>query len=71
MDYFQQNRQNFPSPDSSKLAGMIRSRLQTQRRDARMQEYLAELKAKAKITINQAALAAVKKETKAPDNPKK
>ncbi len=71
MDYFRQNRQNFPSPDSNKLAGMIRSRLQTQRRDARMQEYLAELKAKAKITINQAALAAVKKETKAPGDPKR
>lgn len=71
MDYFRQNRQNFPSPDSNKLTGMIRSRLQTQRRDARMEEYLAELKAKAKITINQAALAAVKKETKVPGNPKR
>jgi hypothetical protein len=71
MDYFQQNRQNFTSPDSNKVANMIRSRLLTERRDARMQEYVAGLKAKAKITINQAALAALKKETKAPGNPKR
>ena len=65
MDYFRQNRQNFTSPDSNQFMGMIRSRLLTERRDARMQEYLAGLKAKAKITINQAALAAVKKEATA------
>ena len=65
MDYFQQHRQNFTSPDSNQVAGMIRSRLLTERRDARMQEYLAGLKARAKITINQAALAAVKKEATA------
>jgi len=70
MDYFQQHRQNFTSPDSNQVAGMIRSRLLTERRDARMQEYLAGLKAKAKITINQAALAAVKKEATARGNPK-
>jgi hypothetical protein len=40
-----------------------------ERRDARMKEYVAGLKAKAKITINQAALAALKKETKAPGKP--
>jgi peptidyl-prolyl cis-trans isomerase C len=71
MDYFQQNRQNFPSPDSNKVVSMIRSRLLTERRDARMRDYMAGLKAKAKITINQAALAALRKETKAPDNPKR
>jgi len=71
MDYFRQNRQNFPSPDSNKVAGMIRSRLLSERRDARVQEYVAGLKARAKITINQTALAAVKKETKAPGNPKR
>ena len=70
-DYFQQHRQNFTSPDSNQVAGMIRSRLLTDRRDARMQEYVAGLKAKAKITINQAALAAVKKETTARGNPDK
>ena len=70
MDYFQRHRQNFTSPDLSQVAGMIRSRLLTERRDARMQEYLAGLKAKAKITINQAALAAVKKEATAAGNPK-
>jgi peptidyl-prolyl cis-trans isomerase C len=70
MDYFQQHRQNFTSPDSNQVAGMIRSRLLTERRDARMQEYLAGLKAKAKITINQAALAAVEKEATARGNPK-
>ena len=69
MDYFRQNRQNFTSPDSNRVAGMIRSRLLTERRDARLQEYLAGLKAQAKITINQAALAAVKKETTG--NPKR
>ena len=63
MDYFRQNRQNFTSPDSNQVAGMIRSRLLTERRDARLQEYLAGLKAKAKITVNQAALAALKKQT--------
>jgi len=71
MDYFRQNRQNFTSPDSNQVAGMIRSRLLTERRDARMQEYLAELKAKAKITIDDAALAAVKKEATARGNPKR
>jgi peptidyl-prolyl cis-trans isomerase C len=71
MDYFRQNRQNFASPDSNQVANMIRSRLLNERRDARMQEYLAGLKAKAKITIDQAALAAVKKATKAPGNPKR
>jgi hypothetical protein len=63
MDYFRQNRQNFTSPDSSRVASMIRNRLLNERTEARTQEYLAELKAKAKITINQAALAALKKET--------
>jgi parvulin-like peptidyl-prolyl isomerase len=71
MDYFRQNRQNFPSPDSNQVAGMIRSRLLNERRDARMQEYLAGLKAKAKITISQTALAALKKEAKVPGNPKR
>jgi peptidyl-prolyl cis-trans isomerase C len=70
MDYFHTHRDNFTSPDSNQVASMIRSRLLTERRDARMQEYLAELKAKAKITINQAALAAVKKEATARGNPK-
>jgi hypothetical protein len=71
MDYFRQNRQNFTTPDSNQVAGMIRSRLLTERRDARMQEYLAGLKAKAKITINPAALAAVKREATARGNPKR
>jgi len=71
MSYFQEHRQNFTSPDSTRVAGMIRSRLLTERRDARMQEYLAGLKAKAKITINQAALAALKKEATATGNPKR
>jgi peptidyl-prolyl cis-trans isomerase C len=71
MDYFRQNQQNFTSTDSNRVMGMIRSRLLTERREARLQEYLAGLKAKAKITINQAALAAVKKTTKAPVNPKR
>ncbi len=71
MDYFRQNRQNFASPDSNRVASMIRSRLLTERRDARMEEYLAELKAKAKITIDDAALAAVKKEATASVNPKR
>ncbi len=61
MDYFRQNRQNFTSPDSSRVAEMIRSRLLVERRDARMEKYLAGLKAKAKITIDDAALAAVQK----------
>jgi peptidyl-prolyl cis-trans isomerase C len=64
-DYFRAHRDNFPSPDSNQVAGMIRSRLLTERRDARTQDYLAGLKAKSKITINEAALAAVKKETTA------
>lgn len=65
MDYFRQNRQNFTSPDSNRVAGMIRSRLLVERRDARTEEYLAGLKAKAKITIDEAALAAVQKEATA------
>ena len=71
MDYFRQNRQNFTSPDSNRVIGMIRSRLLTERREARLQEYLAGLKAKAKITINRAALAALTKTTKVPGNPKR
>jgi len=71
MDYFRQHRDDFPSPDSNQVAGMIRSRLLTTRRDARMQEYLAGLKAKVKIEINQAALAAVKKEAPARAEPKR
>jgi peptidyl-prolyl cis-trans isomerase C len=71
MDYFQQHRQNFTTADASQVAGMIRSRLLNERRDARMREYVAELKAKAKITINQVALAAVKKEATARRNPKR
>jgi len=70
MDYFQQNRENLTTPDTNQVANMIRSRLLTERRDARMQEYVAELKAKAKITINQAALAAVKKQATARVNPR-
>ena len=70
MDYFQQHRQNFTTPDTSQVASMIRSRLLTERRNARMQEYQAGLKAKAKITINQTALAAVKKEATARGKPK-
>jgi peptidyl-prolyl cis-trans isomerase C len=70
MDYFLQNRQNFTSPDTSQVASMIRSRLLTERRDARMQEYVVELKAKAKITINQAVLAAVKRQATARVKPK-
>ena len=70
MDYYRQNRQNFTTPDSNQVAGMIRNRLLNERRDARMQEYVAGLKAKAKITINQAALAAVQKEATARGNPK-
>jgi parvulin-like peptidyl-prolyl isomerase len=70
MGYFRQHRDDFTSPDSNQFAGMIRGRLLTERRDARMQEYLAGLKAKAKIRINQAALAAVKKEATARAKPK-
>jgi peptidyl-prolyl cis-trans isomerase C len=69
MDYFQQHRENFTTPDTSQVANMIRSRLLTERRNAQMQEYVAGLKAKAKITINQAALAAVKKEATAKGKP--
>jgi peptidyl-prolyl cis-trans isomerase C len=70
MEYFQQHRENLTTPDTNQVANMIRSRLLTERRDARLQEYVAELKAKAKITINQAALAVVKKEATARVNPK-
>ncbi len=69
MDYFREHRNDFTSPDSSQVASMIRNRLLNDRRDERLQEYLAGLKAKAKITINQAALAAVKKEAIAGPNP--
>jgi hypothetical protein len=71
MDYFRANRQNFTSPDSSQVAGMIRSRLLAERRDARLQEYLAGLKAKAKITVNDAALRAVHKPPRVPDKSKR
>jgi parvulin-like peptidyl-prolyl isomerase len=71
MDYFRQNRRNFTTPDSNQVASMIRSRLLNERREARMTEYLAGLKAKAKITINQAALAAVKKEAAARAKPQR
>ncbi len=67
--YYQRNRENFTSPDFNQVAGTIRSRLLTEARDARFQQYLAELKAKSKIAINQAALAAVKTETKATGKP--
>jgi peptidyl-prolyl cis-trans isomerase C len=70
MDYFRQRRENFTTTDTSQVASMIRSRLLNERRDARMKEYVAELKAKAKITINRAALAAVEKEATARGNPK-
>jgi hypothetical protein len=70
MEYFQQHRENLTTPDTNQVANMIRSRLLTERRDARLQAYVAELKAKAKITINQAALAVVKKEATARVNPK-
>jgi len=71
LDYFRQHRENFTSPDSNRVAGMIRNRLLAERRNAREQEYVAELKAKAKITIDEAALAAVKKEATATGNPKR
>jgi len=71
MDYFRQNRQNFTSPDSDRVAGMIRSRLLNERREARMNEYLAELKAAAKITIDQAALAALRKPARTPAKTKR
>jgi len=71
MNYFRQNRQNFPSPDSNQVIGMIRNRLLNEQRDSLMNNYVAGLKAKAKITINQAALAALKKPAEAPAKPKR
>jgi peptidyl-prolyl cis-trans isomerase C len=70
MDYFRQHRDDFTSPDSSRVAGMIRNRLLTERRNAREREYVAELKAKAKITIDEAALAALKKEATTTGKPR-
>jgi peptidyl-prolyl cis-trans isomerase C len=70
LDYFRQHRDDFTSPDSSQVTGMIRNRLLNERRDARMQEYVAGLKAKAKIKIDEAALAAVKKEATARAKPR-
>lgn len=70
-DYFRQNRQNFSLDDSSRVAGMIRSRLLNERREARLKEYVEELKAKSTVKINQAALAAVKREAKAPGKSKR
>jgi len=70
-DYFIKNRQNFASPDTNQVANMIRSKLLNERREARMREYVAGLKAKAKITIDQAALAALKKENVTPGKSKR
>jgi peptidyl-prolyl cis-trans isomerase C len=70
LDYFRQHRDDFTSPDSSQVTGMIRNRLLNELRDARMQEYVAGLKAKAKIKIDEAALAAVKKEATARAKPR-
>jgi hypothetical protein len=69
MDHFRANRQNFATQDSSRVMGMIHHRLGGQRRDERFREYSAELKAKARIAINQAVLKSVKKDTRPAKKP--
>jgi peptidyl-prolyl cis-trans isomerase C len=64
MDYYRSNRQNFTSQDSTRVAGMIRSRLQGERKDAALAEYIAALKGKAQIKINEAVLKSVNKDAK-------
>ncbi len=63
-NYFQQNRQNFTTQDSNRVAGLIRGRLLSERRDARFKQYTAELRAGAKIRINEAALKGVTAEVR-------
>jgi len=69
MNYFGQHRDNFTSPDTHQVAGTIRNRLLNEGREKRMREYLAELKAKSKIAVNQAALAAVSNDAKGKPQP--
>jgi peptidyl-prolyl cis-trans isomerase C len=64
MDYYRANRANFPDQDSTKVAGMIRSRLQNERRNAALSDFTAALKAKSQIKINEAVLKSVKKDEK-------
>jgi parvulin-like peptidyl-prolyl isomerase len=64
--YWHENRDKFPSPDSTAAAGMIRNRLLTGQREARLQEYLTGLRSKARIHVNEKLLATVRRELPRP-----
>jgi parvulin-like peptidyl-prolyl isomerase len=62
LEYWQANRDKFPDPDPKAAMGMLRNRLQTERRAAAAQAYTARLREGAKITVNQPVLATVRRE---------
>jgi parvulin-like peptidyl-prolyl isomerase len=59
--YYQQNKANFTDTSYARVSAMIRSRLQRERGDARFKEFADGLRAKAKISVNQALLRKVKR----------
>ncbi len=60
-DYWRTNRDKFPDPDSNAVVSLIRNRLLAERRDSRLQEYLAELRGQANIKVNERLLANVRR----------
>ncbi len=55
-EYYLTHRDRYPGNDFNAVAGLIRNNLTIERRDARFKAYVAELRSRAKITINRAAL---------------
>ncbi|MBM3323762.1 hypothetical protein FJY69_09845, partial [candidate division WOR-3 bacterium] len=65
-DYWRANRDKFPNPDSSVVVGLVRNRLQTELRESLLRERLAELRAQARIKVNERLLATVRRDSPKP-----
>ncbi len=65
-DYWRTHRDKFPDPDSNAVVGLIRNRLQAELRDMRLQEYLAGLRSRARIEVNERLLATVRRDSLKP-----
>jgi len=64
--YYEAHQENFLGSGLDEVSVTIRHRLQTQRSDSLASEFRRELRSRAKIVIDDAALARVKKEPEAP-----
>lgn len=55
-NYYQNHRDRYPGEDFALVAPLIRNNLVLEQRTARYQEYLAQLRSRAKISVNQGVL---------------